>query len=45
MNAESILFGISDNTRMPVKPLLFNIALEVLASIIRPKEKKSMTNA
>ena len=27
---------------MPVKPLLFNIALEVLASIIRPKEKKKV---
>lgn len=40
MNAESALSGISNNTRMPIKLLLFNTALEVLACILRSKGKK-----
>lgn len=40
MNAESTSFGITNNARMPIKPLLYNIALEALASTIN--ERKSM---
>lgn len=39
MNAESTSFGITNNARMPIKPLLYNIALEELASAIKRKEK------
>lgn len=39
MNAESTSFGITNNARMPIKPLLYNIALEALASTIKRKEK------
>ena len=39
MNAESTSFGITNNARMPIKPLLYNTALEALASTIKRKEK------
>lgn len=38
MNAESTSFGITNNARMPIKPLLYNIALEALASTIKRKK-------
>ena len=45
MNAESTSFGITNNARMPIKPLLYNIALEELASAIkneREEKKQSL---
>jgi len=35
VDAESTSFGITNNARMPIKPLLYNIALEELARAIK----------